>query len=70
MASTADVLKPDFEASRKHFIFTEDHDRLRESIHAATMDGAGQSDRDDHAVRAIGSHRAGHMGRDLDAAGR
>ena len=34
MASTADVLKPDFEASRKHFIFTEDHDRLRESIHA------------------------------------
>ncbi len=34
MASTADVLKPDFEASRKHFIFTEDHDRLRESIHS------------------------------------
>jgi alkylation response protein AidB-like acyl-CoA dehydrogenase len=30
----ADVLKPDFAASRRHFIFTEEHDRLRESIHA------------------------------------
>src|SRR6187200_854531 len=30
----ADVLKPDFAASRRHFIFTEDHERLRESIHA------------------------------------
>jgi alkylation response protein AidB-like acyl-CoA dehydrogenase len=30
----ADVLKPDFPASRRHFIFTEEHDRLRESIHA------------------------------------
>jgi alkylation response protein AidB-like acyl-CoA dehydrogenase len=30
----ADVLKPDHAASRRHFIFTEDHDRLRESIHA------------------------------------
>jgi alkylation response protein AidB-like acyl-CoA dehydrogenase len=29
-----DVLKPDFAASRRHFIFTEEHDRLRESIHA------------------------------------
>jgi alkylation response protein AidB-like acyl-CoA dehydrogenase len=32
MAATADVLKPDFASQRKHFIFTEDHDRLRESI--------------------------------------
>jgi alkylation response protein AidB-like acyl-CoA dehydrogenase len=32
MAATADVLKPDFGAQRKHFIFTEEHDRLRESI--------------------------------------
>ncbi|HYH58557.1 MAG TPA: acyl-CoA dehydrogenase family protein [Thermoleophilaceae bacterium] len=32
MAATDTVLKPDFNASRKHFIFTEDHDRLRESI--------------------------------------
>jgi alkylation response protein AidB-like acyl-CoA dehydrogenase len=32
MAATADVLKPDFGAQRKHFIFNEDHDRLRESI--------------------------------------
>ncbi|HEY4281306.1 MAG TPA: acyl-CoA dehydrogenase family protein [Conexibacter sp.] len=30
--ATADVLKPDFGAQRKHFIFTEEHDRLRESI--------------------------------------
>jgi alkylation response protein AidB-like acyl-CoA dehydrogenase len=32
MAATADVLKPDFGSQRKHFIFNEDHDRLRESI--------------------------------------
>src|SRR5215204_3861467 len=32
MAATADVLKPEFGAQRKHFIFTEEHDRLRESI--------------------------------------
>ena len=30
----ADVLKPDHAAARRHFIFTEEHDRLRESIHA------------------------------------
>ena len=30
----ADVLKPDFAASPRHYIFTEEHDRLRESIHA------------------------------------
>src|SRR5918997_6324486 len=33
MAAT-DVLKPDFGASRKHFIFTDEHDQLRESIRA------------------------------------
>jgi len=32
MATAADVLKPDFGAQRKHFIFSEEHDRLRESI--------------------------------------
>jgi len=32
MAATSDVLKPDFGATKKHFIFTEEHDRLRESI--------------------------------------
>jgi len=32
MSATADVLKPDFGSKPKHFIFTEDHDRLRESI--------------------------------------
>jgi alkylation response protein AidB-like acyl-CoA dehydrogenase len=30
--ATADVLKPDHGTQRKHFIFTEEHDRLRESI--------------------------------------
>ncbi|MDO8209446.1 acyl-CoA dehydrogenase family protein [Conexibacter sp. CPCC 206217] len=32
MATAADVLKPDHGAQRKHFIFTEEHERLRESI--------------------------------------
>ena len=30
--ATADVLKPDYAAKRKHFIFTEEHDQLRDSI--------------------------------------
>jgi alkylation response protein AidB-like acyl-CoA dehydrogenase len=30
--ATADVLKPDFAAHRKHFIFTDEHEQLRESI--------------------------------------
>ena len=30
--ATADALKPDHGAQRKHFIFTEEHDQLRESI--------------------------------------
>jgi alkylation response protein AidB-like acyl-CoA dehydrogenase len=30
--ATADVLKPDFAAQRKHFIFTDEHEQLRESI--------------------------------------
>src|ERR671936_2659333 len=32
MATAANVLKPDFASRQKHFIFTEEHDRLRESI--------------------------------------
>src|ERR687894_29254 len=32
MATTEQVLKPDFQSRRKHFIFTDEHDRLRESI--------------------------------------
>jgi alkylation response protein AidB-like acyl-CoA dehydrogenase len=33
MAATADtVLKPDFKTQRKHFIFTDEHEALRESI--------------------------------------
>src|SRR5918995_843881 len=34
MSATADVLKPDFAARRKHFIFNDEHDQLRESIRA------------------------------------
>ncbi len=35
MSATAeDVLKPDFQAKRKHFIFTDEHEQLRESIHS------------------------------------
>ena len=30
--TTADVLKPDFDSKRRHFIFTEEHDQLRESV--------------------------------------
>jgi alkylation response protein AidB-like acyl-CoA dehydrogenase len=30
--ATADVLKPDFKSQRKHFIFTDEHEQLRESI--------------------------------------
>jgi alkylation response protein AidB-like acyl-CoA dehydrogenase len=30
--TTADVLKPDFATHRKHFIFTDEHEQLRESI--------------------------------------
>src|SRR5437868_4886983 len=30
--TTADVLRPDFQASRKHFIFQDEHEQLRESI--------------------------------------
>jgi alkylation response protein AidB-like acyl-CoA dehydrogenase len=34
MSVTDAILKPDHSARRPHFIFTEDHERLRESIHA------------------------------------
>jgi alkylation response protein AidB-like acyl-CoA dehydrogenase len=33
-ATEPDVLKPDHASRRKHFIFTDHHDQLRESIHA------------------------------------
>jgi len=32
MATAEQVLKPDFQSTKRHFIFTEEHDRLRESI--------------------------------------
>jgi alkylation response protein AidB-like acyl-CoA dehydrogenase len=32
MTSTADVPKPDFASARKHFIFTDEHEQLRDSI--------------------------------------
>ena len=31
--ATADVVKPDHAAARRHFIFTDEHEQLRESIH-------------------------------------
>ncbi len=34
MATSSSVLKPDFGAKRKHFIFTDEHEQLRESITA------------------------------------
>ena len=34
MATSETVLKPDHGARRKHFIFNEEHDQLRESIRA------------------------------------
>src|SRR3954465_8573567 len=34
MSAAEPILKPDHSARRPHFIFTEDHERLRESIHA------------------------------------
>ena len=41
MAATAEsVLKPDFNASRKHFIFTDEHEQLRESITQLRDQGA------------------------------
>src|ERR1700727_872887 len=30
--ATADVVKPDYATQRKHFIFTDEHEQLRESI--------------------------------------
>src|SRR3954471_13962352 len=32
MATAANVLKPDFQSQKKHFIFTPEHEQLRESI--------------------------------------
>jgi alkylation response protein AidB-like acyl-CoA dehydrogenase len=34
MATASDVLKPDYGAQRRHFIFTEEHEQLREGIRA------------------------------------
>src|SRR5438094_10224527 len=34
MATAETVLKPDFQSKRKHFIFNDEHDQLRESIRA------------------------------------
>jgi alkylation response protein AidB-like acyl-CoA dehydrogenase len=34
MSAAADVLKPDFSARRKHFIFNDEHEQLRDSIHS------------------------------------
>jgi alkylation response protein AidB-like acyl-CoA dehydrogenase len=37
MTATADVLKPDFSARRKHFVFNDEHEQLRESIRAFVL---------------------------------
>jgi alkylation response protein AidB-like acyl-CoA dehydrogenase len=34
MTATTDILRPDHAAKRKHFIFSEEHERLRESLRA------------------------------------
>ena len=34
VAAPKDVLKPDHASARKHFIFTDEHEQLRESIRA------------------------------------
>ena len=34
MAATSSVLKPDYSAKQKHFIFTDEHEQLRETIRA------------------------------------
>jgi len=34
MNTAESVLKPDFAAKRRHFIFTDEHEQLRESVHA------------------------------------
>ena len=34
MSITEPILKPDFQSRRRHFIFSDDHERLRESIRA------------------------------------
>jgi alkylation response protein AidB-like acyl-CoA dehydrogenase len=45
MATAEPVLKPDFSARRKHFIFTDEHEALRESIRAfATKELAPHSE--------------------------
>jgi alkylation response protein AidB-like acyl-CoA dehydrogenase len=45
MAATDDVLKPDHSAAKRHFIFTEEHEALRESIRAfATKELAPHAD--------------------------
>src|SRR3954454_2132275 len=44
-AAAAEVLKPDFGARRQHFIFTDEHEQLRESIRAfATKELAPHAD--------------------------
>jgi alkylation response protein AidB-like acyl-CoA dehydrogenase len=35
--ATAEVLKPDHQAKRKHFIFTDEHEQLRESIRSFVL---------------------------------
>ncbi len=65
MAATAEsVLKPDFQAKRKHFIFTDEHEQLRESIRnfaikelAPARGGVGGDD-----LPRLGLPRMGELG--------
>ena len=51
--ATADVIRPDHAAQRKHFIFTDEHEQLRETIRRfATKELAPHAD---HIVADIGA---------------
>jgi alkylation response protein AidB-like acyl-CoA dehydrogenase len=66
MSATADrdVLKPDFGAKRKHFIFTDEHEQLRESIRAyATKELAPHADEwEETTFPDAVFHRMGELG--------
>jgi alkylation response protein AidB-like acyl-CoA dehydrogenase len=61
---TSTVLKPDFAAKRRHFIFTDEHEQLRESIHKFVVrelaPNAEQWERDTFPDSVF--HRMGELG--------
>ena len=62
--ATADVVKPDYASARRHFIFTDEHDQLRESIHrfvvAELQPHAEEWERDTFPDSVF--HRMGELG--------